>query len=353
MGDTFAATGARAGTARPKLGADASVAGSQARTPGGGGASGGGREAGAGAPRVAARARARPAPAPRRPARRRGLPAAAGRRRRGTRPGRAAARARAPAPGRRRVGLEGRSAFRRRRARARPRSRLARHGVSLAGCGPGRVETGRALALARRRGASAASAGVGVVASPSADAAARCVAARRSTAGLEALRVSRRPRDPRARQAARVLSNTSGRRHVARKLPTQGFDAAWLAGVVTSGELARARRTRWRGKRCVLLGFDRGFPACSVPRRHGRRARRRSTTRELLVAQGPVTIVTSAALARAARARASCATSINGLFLALRPVVRCARERATLVCNLHPRVVAKNSGETHRWTMPG
>ena len=30
MGDTFAATGARAGTARPKLGADASVAGSQA-----------------------------------------------------------------------------------------------------------------------------------------------------------------------------------------------------------------------------------------------------------------------------------------------------------------------------------
>ena len=49
MGDTFAATGARAGTARPKLGADASVAGSQARTPGGGGASGGGREAGAGA----------------------------------------------------------------------------------------------------------------------------------------------------------------------------------------------------------------------------------------------------------------------------------------------------------------
>ena len=47
MGDTFAATGARAGTARPKLGADASVAGSQARTPGGGGASGGGRAAGA------------------------------------------------------------------------------------------------------------------------------------------------------------------------------------------------------------------------------------------------------------------------------------------------------------------
>ena len=38
MGDTFAATGARAGTARPKLGADASVAGSQARTPGGDGA---------------------------------------------------------------------------------------------------------------------------------------------------------------------------------------------------------------------------------------------------------------------------------------------------------------------------
>jgi len=58
-----------------------------------------------------------------------------------------------------------------------------------------------------------------------------------------------------------VLSNTASRRRaVEAKLPAQGFESAWLTGVVTSGEAAHAELAslRFRGARCAWLGWARG-----------------------------------------------------------------------------------------------
>ena len=147
-----------------------------------------------------------------------------------------------------------------------------------------------------------------------------------------------------------VLSNTSGRRHVVeRKLPTQGFDAAWLAGVVTSGELAyrELSSARWRGKRCVLLGWDRGSPEDDAfLDGTGAALAGGFDDAELLVAQGPDTIVTSAAARVRTRARES--GDLAPYLAGLRGCA--ARGVPMLVCNSD---LVALSPEGRRWTMPG
>ena len=146
-----------------------------------------------------------------------------------------------------------------------------------------------------------------------------------------------------------VLSNTSGRRHVVeRKLPAQGFDAAWLAGVVTSGELAHRELSsvRWRAKRALVLGWDRGSPEDDTFLDDtGAALAGGFDDAELIVAQGPDTIVTGAARAlTGARESGDLAPYLDGL-------AGCAaRGVPMLVCNSD---LVALSPDGRRWTMPG
>ena len=143
-----------------------------------------------------------------------------------------------------------------------------------------------------------------------------------------------------------VLSNTSGRRHVVeRKLPTQGFDAAWLAGVVTSGELARlGPRAGAASAACCSAGTAARPKTTRSSTARAPRSPAASTTPSCSSRRAD-TIVTSAAARVRTRARESSDLARTS------PACAAARARVPmLVCNSD---LVALSPEGRRWTMPG